>query len=172
MPSVPEFIAAVDAFMATPGKRLIGVESPTWQIGRNAEQHKLLLPIEVEGEHRGQSLMLLAYPTHAQYRYSIGVQFSDGLIPCRLDYDPAAVHPNTLDDPMEKLPSIVRGPHWHSWEVNRRHIGSLTHPLKLPSAEQLGPLIRTFDAVLRVYCSRRLIALAQHGIELPPKGLI
>jgi hypothetical protein len=167
MPGIADFVAAVDVFMATP-KQLVGTDTrPVWQIGRQADQRKLVLPVEIEGEQRGQFLLLQAYPQHPTMKFSIGTMFAD-LVVCRLDYCLEDTHANNFATALEKLPPIVVGPHWHSWEANRGLITSLTKPLKLHNALPFT-FAKQFDAIFRWYCATRNIKLDKHAISLPPR---
>ncbi len=162
-----DFIVAVDAFMAAP-KGLLGIQSPVWQPSRDAYAVRLKLPIEIGGELSGQHLVIDACPNHDPRRFHIGIQFADRVV-CRLDYDPRATHSNDWAPTMEPF---VRGPHWHSWELNRQEFKALgVQPKKLKLAVAFTQA-REFDACLRWYCNARNIVLGAHSITYPERGLL
>lgn len=164
---VDDFIAAVDAFLPLP-KRLVGASGrPIWRAGRDPGSRQLFLPLEIYGEQRGEQLMLLAYPNHPTLKFVLGVKFFEHVV-CRLDFDQEAVHGNNCRSWNDDIPTVVRGPHWHKWEINRALIRSTGFPLKLANAVPFNDS-RKFDATLRAYCAAREIELGQHAIELPPK---
>ena len=164
-----QFVAAVDAFMDMK-KRLIGADvSPTWQAGRDPDQLRLKLPLELDGVQHGQTLCIDAHPAYPTLRFYIMILFApEGPSICRLDYRLDDIHPNNADS-LVKLPSMVCGPHYHAWRLNRHLAKSTAHALPLPNATPL-PKIRQFDAALRWFCSENKIILPPgHRIELPAK---
>lgn len=164
---VDDFIAAVDAFLPLQ-KTLVGAHiRPVWRPGREPGEYKLLLPLEIDGEQRGQQLLLLAYPNNPTLMFKIGIQFLDHVI-CRLDFELEAVHGNNFSLWGDGLPYIVSGPHWHKWEINRSHVHSTGFPFKLPNAVPYSNS-RQFDATLRFYCAERFIEIGKHEIDLPPR---
>lgn len=172
MTSLDEFIAAVDKFMPLP-KVLVGASGlHQWQQGRDgADEACLKLPIEVGGVQSGQLLHITAFPEHPTLKFRVGIYF--GQVLCRLDFDLEAKHGNNLIPRDVVLPSLVTGPHWHSWELNRHLFKSVTSYTRLKCAAPLDAGVRKFDAALRWYCAQRKIQLGQHGIVLPgPRRLI
>jgi hypothetical protein len=167
--ALDDFIAAVDAFMPLP-KRIVGADNtPQWQPGRSPGQLKLLLPIEVDGEQRGQQLFLQAYPNNPTLMFSVGIMFA-GRVVCRLDFELEATHGNNLRSWDDELPRFVNGPHWHKWEINRAIIRTQTleYPLRLNNAMPFDAA-RQFDSTLRIFCAERHIDLGYHEIDLPPR---
>lgn len=156
------FVEAVDAFMPLP-KRLVGADAPTWQSGRSADELRLKLPIQIGGELRGQHLVIKAFPNYHNLMFQMGISFDEKVV-CRIDFELDGSHGNNLNPGV--LPSLIKGPHWHSWELNRDLVWSVLHHDKLQRAT---PFTEThkFDATLRWYCAKRNIALGHHGIEFP-----
>ena len=168
MTALTEFLTAVDAFMP-PRKVLIGADGPhAWQPGRDEGELCLKLPLEIGGEQRGQYLWIRAYPEHPTLKFCIGILFGRPIV-CRLDFNLEAVHGNNFAPPGLGLPSLVKGPHWHSWEINRPLFVSVSSYTKLKCAVPLDAGIRKFDPALRWYCGKRNIELNQHQIALPER---
>lgn len=169
---VSDFVAAVDEFFPVP-KALIGADSAsTWTRGYGQAnlEYKLLLPIEVEGEQRGQYLMILAYPNNPTMMFKIGMKFFDHIV-CRLDFELEATHGNNFRSWGDGLPPVVVGPHWHKWSLNRTLVTSLGFPLQLHNAVPFEES-KKFDATLRAYCSDWSINLGRHAIELPQRDML
>lgn len=160
-PAQLEFVEAVDAVIAAP-KVLVGSESPVWQPGRDADERRIKLPLEIDGEQRGSFLIVSAFPDRAVPGFCIGIACFDKVID-RLDFEPDAAHGNP---PNEGLKPVVHGPHWHPWELNRLHVGPTRRFAKLRRAESFTAA-QKFDATLRWYCGKRNIEIGQHGIDLP-----
>ncbi|ALR08231.2 hypothetical protein XFFB_02065 [Xylella fastidiosa] len=162
-----DFIKAVDAFMQAP-KILHGTSKPVWESARNIYAARMKLPIEVAGELHGPHINIDAYPDHRPRKFTIGILFADRFV-CRLDYDPGATHSNKW---RSGLPPFVKGPHWHSWELNRKEfIKPDPHFPRLPYAIGFTKA-RHFDSCLRWYCQARNIHLGAHEIEFPYSGLL
>jgi hypothetical protein len=167
MGGTADFVGAVDAFMAAPKELVIGSAGLSWHRARDEGAKRLKLPLEVGGEQLGQYLLIDAFPEYHSLKFCLGIVFMEHVV-CRLDFDPDATHGNAVDD-WSPLPKLIRGPHWHSWELNRdtfKQSGTSNY-LKLPLASAYEKAKR-FDAALRWYCAERHIPLGDHGIELPP----
>jgi hypothetical protein len=166
MAGLADMVAAVDAFMASP-KRIIGGDiAPTWGPGYNDHEEVMKYPLEVGGEQLGSQLMVVCFPHQRDLKFRIGILFS-GMI-CRLDFTDET-HSNTLDGVGMGLPPIVRGPHYHSWPLNKRFFRGVTKAPELHDAAPYQEPARTFDAVLRWFCTdTNIMSLpAGHRIELP-----
>ncbi len=160
-PAQLEFVEAVDTIIAAP-KILVGADAPAWQRGRDDDERRIKLPLEIDGEQGGAFLIVSAFPERPIPGFSIGIMCFDKVI-CRLDFEPDVAHGNPPD---EGLTPLVHGPHWHSWELNRLHVGPTRRFAKLRRAEPFTEA-QKFDAALRWYCHRRNIEIGAHGIELP-----
>ena len=162
-----KFHKAVDAFVAAPKTLVFGNAPLVWQTARDAYGYRLKLPIEIAGEqHPGQYLVIDAYPDRRPAEFIFCLLYADHTI-CRLDFESTAVHANPMDAP---VPTIIRGPHWHSWELNRDRVKVVSGKhFALPVADTLiGP--RNFEDALRHFCQQRNIALGAHPIEFPYPG--
>ena len=163
----PEFIRAVDAFMPME-KAIGGLEALSWRPARQGEAHKVCvkLPLEVDGEFREEHRLLLsADPDQDRLVFSVGILFMDWCV-CRLDFDEFDSHGNHWHP---TLPSRVKGPHWHSWELNRPLFKKLGNFKRLEYAEPFTAA-RRFDATLRWYCAERRIHIGGNEIPFPPRG--
>jgi len=163
-----DIVDAVDAFMATP-KRIVGFDSPPiWAPGFNEHERVMKYPLEIEGELRGAQLMVVSFPLQLALKFRLGILFPAMI--CRLDYTDET-HPNSADSVLAgRCPPIVTGPHYHSWQLNRRFFKGITRPPKLHDAVPYNDPGRTFDAILRWFCSDTRIEQLPPGhlIELPP----
>lgn len=167
-------LARIDDFMAAP-KRIAGYASAlAWVPGWTTAQKEVRLPIEVNGELQGAQILVVGYPWEPKLQFRLGLLIFRDLI-CRLDYADET-HPNSLTGYMAgRVPEEVRGPHYHSWPVNREYFRGGTKPDKLYDAVPYPGSGRTFDAILRWFCSDTNIDPLPpgHRIELPlPEKLL
>ena len=162
--NVSDIVDAVDAFMATP-KRIVGYKSPPpWGPGFTPNELETKYPLEIEGELRGSRLMIIGFPRERQLTFRIGILFPAMI--CRLDYTDET-HVNSVDGYLSgKVPEQVTGPHYHSWSLNRRFFRRMSNATQLRDAVPFSEPGRTFDAILRWFCSDTNIE------QLPPDHLI
>ncbi len=164
--------SAVDEFLRTP-KTLVGADTALpWARGYSPLEQVVHYPLEVGGELTGAQLMIVGFPDSAVLKFRLGILFPGAV--CRLDYTDE-VHPNTQRIPEDNVPIIVRGPHYHSWPINRRFCRSGGLPAKLHNAEHFVANARSFDAILRWFCAdTNVIGIGpNHRIELPrPERLL
>jgi hypothetical protein len=168
MTAPADIASAVDRFLSTE-KRAVGVEQPiAWVPGFNDHEMVIYVPLEIDGEQTGSKLMIVGFPLAESLKFRIGVLFPGAV--CRLDFTDET-HSNSLAIGVDGIPGIVRGPHYHSWALNRRFCRGTNLPTKLHNADifNLGP--RTFDSILRWFCSDVGIAglPTTHRIELPAR---
>jgi hypothetical protein len=165
--TIPDLLAAIDAFIATP-KRIVGYDSaPHWAPGFSVHERVMRYPVEVAGELRGSYLQVVAFPRELGLKFRLGILFP-GMV-CRLDYTDET-HVNSLDGVKGGIvPPDVTGPHYHSWPLNRRFFRGVTKAPELHDAVAYTEPGRTFDAVLRWFCADTNIeSLPQsHSIALP-----
>ena len=172
MVASPDLLARVDTFLATP-KRVAGSDSPpTWGPGFTPHEREMKYPLEIGGELPGAHLMVVCFTREQSLKFRLGILYGGML--CRLDYTDET-HPNTLDGIADNgLPPVVRGPHYHSWPLNRRFFRGVTIPPKLHDAAPYNEPGRSFDAVLRWFCGDTGIESlpANHRIALPVPELL
>lgn len=160
-------LGSIDAFMATP-KRVLGADSAlAWGPGFHRHERQIRYPLEAAGESSGGQLMIVCFPGERTLKFRVGILY--GAMICRLDYTDET-HPNSIDGVrVHSLPFLVTGPHYHSWPLNRRFFRGVTTPAKLHDAVPYEEGARTFDAVLRWFCTDTAIESlpANHRIELP-----
>lgn len=166
MAPIADIVAAVDAFLATQ-KRIIGFDTPPqWGAGFAPNERELKFPLELEGELRGPQLMIVGFPRERDLKFRVGILFP--AMVCRLDYTDE-IHGNSADGILSgRVPEVV-GPHYHSWPINRRFFRGMLRPPKLHDAVPYVEPGRTFDAILRWFCTDTNIAPLppSHLIELP-----
>jgi hypothetical protein len=166
-----EMVAAITAYMVA-RKRIQGYDSaPTWAQGFNPYEVVMKYPLEVGGELMGQ-LWVIGFPEAKELKFRLEI-IMDGPT-CRLDYTDET-HPNSIDGYTKGLvPMTVTGPHYHSWAINQRFFRGATKPPKLHDALPYMEPGRTFDAVLRWFCTDTNIDSLPGGhlIGLPPPGLL
>lgn len=171
MLSVAAFARAVDAFIEAPKVAIVGNSPPTWQWPRNQTFQRIKLPIEIDGEMAGSHLFVDAYRPAPAEKFSVGIMFMDEHVVDRLDYWLEDGHTNGLHPYNAALPIEIQGPHWHSWELNKKTFKQIGNWLKFPYASPFDAA-RQFDAILRWYCAERQIAIGAHQISLPDPGLL
>ncbi|NDV88739.1 hypothetical protein GTW51_18735 [Aurantimonas aggregata] len=117
-------------------------------------------PLEYRGEgDKAARLVLVGFPSATELKFRISLCYNAAI--CRLDYTDET-HPNTRRLPNDGLPAIVKGPHFHSWELNRRFFKGAPVAQRLELAEKFT-VAGGFDSLLRWFCSRT-------NIEQPPSG--
>jgi hypothetical protein len=156
--------SAVDAFLATP-KRIVGYDiSPLWAPGYAPGTVEMKYPLEIEGELRGAQLMIVGFPRERELKFRVGILFPAMI--CRLDYTDET-HQNSATGVLAgAVPPEVVGPHYHSWPLNRRFFRGTVRPVELHDAVPYLEPGRTFDAILRWFCTETNIE------QLPPDHLI
>lgn len=165
MPTRDEFIAEVDSLLQKPNKVLAGGANVAWQMGRNFDEQIIKIPIETDGIQEGDELVIVAYPNEPD-TYSILLIHRIAI--ARLDVVPTTDgHTNALLLPTEDLPSVVMGPHFHRWSINRRLIESASKLQRLRMAEPYTGTLKLMSA-LRWFCGEAKIVVP-HDVqfELP-----
>lgn len=167
MATAAEYLAALDSFMAAE-KVIQGADQPVmWSEGYSRFERQATFPLEYEGEQqKGVHLLVVSFPNEAALKFRLSLCFHAAL--SRLDYTDE-YHPNSLRVDEDAVPAVVNGPHYHSWQVNRRFFRSATAAVELRNALPFVSQARTFEAILRWYCEEtRIVGLGPgHRIELP-----
>jgi hypothetical protein len=170
--AIPDLVQAIDAFLATP-KRILGHDSASqWAPGFSAHERVIRYPLEIAGELRGSHLMVVGFPRELGLKFRVGILFP-GMI-CRLDYTDET-HVNSLSGVAAgTVPLEVTGPHYHSWPLNKRFFKGVTKPPELHDAVAYEEPGRTFDAILRWFCTDTNIESLppNHRILLPVRDLL
>ena len=166
-----DMVAAITAYMAA-RKRVQGFDSaPTWRHGFSVHEAVMKYPLEVGGELTGQ-LWVVGFPRANTLKFRLQRVLDAPL--CRLDYT-NETHPNSIDGYTNGLvPMFVTGPHYHSWPINPRFFRGATRPPKLHDALPYMEPGKTFDAVLRWFCTDTNIESlpGSHLIGLPEPGTL
>jgi hypothetical protein len=115
MASGPDVRNVVDAFLAK-SKTLAGVG--TWQRDSHERSFRWVRPIELEGELPGFDLTVKAYPRSHRLKFRVVIAYGKAV--WRIDYANDAPHINSIDRPSDLDLGPIVGPHYHSWEDNRR----------------------------------------------------
>jgi hypothetical protein len=167
MAKIADLAAAIDAFMAA-SKRIVGYDAPPqWGLGYTPHERMMKYPLEIEGEQRGAQFVVVGFPRERELKFRFGILFS-GMV-CRLDYTDET-HTNSFTGILTgAVPYVVRGPHYHSWPLNRRFFRGVTVPPRLHDAAPFAEPGRSFDAVLRWFCTDTKIDQlpTDHRIALP-----
>lgn len=170
MPTIHEFVTAVDEYMAAT-KQIVGVTTPqTWREGRQIGEGELIVrfPVEVNGEQFPYcSFIVLAFPYVDELKFTLTLVYQHAV--SRLDYEIDRPHSNLNTAHGPEIPHSVIGPHYHPWRENRATITNLNEPFRLPIALPLDIHVRQFDAALRWFCNQTNIVLRDHAIELPAR---
>lgn len=166
MATVADFAFAMDIFMKA-DKMVIGTDqSYEWRDGYSRHEKVVGFPLELGGEQKGAQLEVVGFPNASFLKFRISLCFNAAI--CRLDYTDE-YHPNSLKVLDDGLPAAVKGPHYHSWRINRRFFKGVSTAPKLHNAEPFVNPARTFDAILRWFCADTKICglPPNHLIELP-----
>lgn len=145
-----DMVAAITAYMVA-RKRIVGYDSaPTWGPGFSAHEVVMRYPLEVHGEHHGH-LMVVGFPRAKELKFRLEILLPGPI--CRLDYTDET-HPNSLSGYLAgTVPDIVSGPHYHSWPINQRFFKGVAKPPELHDALPYLEPGRSFDAILRWFCT-------------------
>lgn len=168
MTGQPDAADLIDAFLAKP-KRLLGVDVPSkWPQGWGNTERIAQYPIEIAGESSESRLQIASLNTTDEFQFRLCI-----LMPyciSRLDHT-NETHQNTLSILGDNIPFIVRGPHYHSWVLNRRFFKGMHKPTELRNASRFSHDQRSFDSILRWFMGEvGLESLpANHAIALPPR---
>ena len=166
-----ETATAVDLFLRTP-KVILGAAGPAaWSAGHSPHEVVVHYPLEINGEAHGSQLMVVGFPRANFLKFRLGIRMPGAV--CRLDYTDET-HPNSASVVSDGLPPIVRGPHYHSWPINRRFCRAGNLPARLHNATEFTIRARTFYAVLRWFCNdTNIVGLPpSHRIELPKQDTL
>ena len=150
-------------------KRIAGADQAgRWLPGYRSNELEMRYPLEVAGELRGAQLMIIGFPHEPELKFRLGILFPAMI--SRLDYTDET-HVNSLDAAAWGVPPAVTGPHYHSWRVNRRFFRGVTIPPRLHDAIAYQQPGRSFEAILRWYCSDTGIdqPSRNHAIGLPSR---
>jgi hypothetical protein len=171
MATLGDMVAAITAYMAA-RKRIVGYDSaPTWAPGFSPHEVVMKYPLEVDGELRGQ-LWVIGFPRAKGLKFRLEILMPTPI--CRLDYTDEK-HANSAEGYMLGfVPPIVIGPHYHSWPINQRFFRGAAKPPKLHDALPYIEQGRTFDAILRWFCTDTNIDSlpGSHLMGLPEPGLL
>lgn len=147
----------------------IGIDVPQiWQPGRElgSGEYTIKIPLEVNGEIGDQKLIINASPESTMLKFSILITFEPAI--SRLDFDAGEIHLNSHAISADNLDAVVRGSHYHSWELNKRFFTHSAKAIELHNAVPLKENIHQFDSALRWFCADNKIILGHnHRIELP-----
>lgn len=163
-----EQVAALDAFMAARKHVLVPDRRSRWESTHVADEVMMRWPLEAGGEITPQaSLAITGNPRRRDglfFRLHLFTPFAVS----RLDYTDET-HANSMGGQVAGLSPLVVGPHYHSWELNKRFFNALESPPELHDAEEYYGAGRAFDAILRWYCDACNIEPLppDHRIELP-----
>lgn len=169
-------IDAIDAFVSAP-KVILGVEQAcVWGAGRTPYERKAKFPIEYDGEiNETARIEVIGFPNSNSLQFRLILCFSAAV--CRLDYTDET-HANTYRIDAEEIPPEVKGPHFHSWELNRRFFRGLSKAPELRNATAFDSNQFTsqdkFGSILRWFCDEVNIGQPPPGhlIELPQRDLL
>jgi len=136
-----------------------------WTMQENGKA-RYVRALSVAGEITDARLEIHFYTREKPPKFNISL-----LAPSRiwaLDFDEAHKRTNSLNKPSD-IPAIVTGPHYHSWEDNRRFATKVSLPSRLLNARPLPHNIRSYENALRWFCDKTNIILRNEDIVMPPK---
>jgi hypothetical protein len=115
MASRPDIRDVVDAFLAKT-KTLAGIGG--WRRDAHERSFRWVRPVEVEGELPGFDLTVKAYPRSRRLKFRIILSYGKAV--WRVDYANDSPQVNSIDRPHDLDLGPITGPHYHSWESQRR----------------------------------------------------
>jgi hypothetical protein len=138
-----------------------------WQQGNRDGCHQWSRAVEFLGESRGARLEVKAYSQHETLKFRI--LLNEQRCIWRLDFADDG-HVNPLSAP-ESPGQPVTGPHYHSWQDNRRYATSIALPRRLRNARILPAYIQSFEAAFRWFCDEVKISIKTTDVpELPERN--
>ncbi len=150
-------------------KRIVNSDAPpvwghTWNTSLGDEL-VARYPLAVEDEIVGAQFLLVGMPNAPGTQFRLGI-LMHGCV-CRLDCTDET-HANSPALAGDDVPPIVSGPHYHSWDKNRRFFRGLsTAPQLRNAAPYVGAI--SFDSALRWFCAETNIEPLPHDhrLQLP-----
>jgi hypothetical protein len=171
LPTAKELIEAVEGFLRA-RKSIHGADEPyTWGPGYSQFERKTSFPIEINGElPRPARLEIIGFPSATFLKFRLVLCYNCAV--CRLDYTDET-HANTRATRADAIEPSVTGPHFHSWELNRRFLKGASTAFELHNAEPFS-MTASFDSILRWFCQKTNIDSlgGNHLIELPRRDTL
>jgi hypothetical protein len=163
--ATPPIVAIINDALAAL-KTLAGV--PVWRDMNHHGQWRIVMPLLLDGESTGLDLEICAYPNRSPARFTIIIRQPRCV--WRLEYDPTAVHTNSLNAPRDILGATINGPHYHTWSDNTRFVTANALPRNLKNARILPKEIQDFDGAFEWFCRQTNIRMPPPGtVNLPPR---
>jgi hypothetical protein len=165
MAQIPDLLEALDSFVRL-RKRLLGTDGPvSWVDGHNRFERRTVFPIELDGELLVGARLEVTSVQRGRGQFRLSLCYNAAI--ARLDHTDET-HANTLKKDEVSVPSLVTGPHYHSWQLNRRFFRGLSKAPELGLAEPFASR-GNFDSNLRWFCEELNIDQpdGRHVIELP-----
>ncbi len=165
----------IDEFLNSK-KAILGADNHfEWVSGYSQYECKAKFPIILDGESQQHARFeLTGFTNSTELKFRLALCF--GAIICRLDYTDET-HANILRLSEENLPSVVHGPHYHSWNINRRFFKGVK-PLQKPAPKlenaEIFKMRGNFDSILRWFCAEVNIEplSSAHLISLPSRDFL
>lgn len=158
--ATPQIVAIIDDLLAAQ-KTLGG--APAWRDMGHHGQHRLVMPLMLNGESTGADLEIGAYPNREPLRFGIAIRQPKCI--WRLDYSDSDVHTNSLNAPPDISGIQIIGPHYHAWADNRRFVTGNSLPKTLKNARIFPENIKSFEVAFEWFC-------VQTNVTIPPPGTI
>lgn len=116
-------------------------------------------------------IVITAYTTQIQPSFGLVLLYC-GMAVWRIDYGLETVHTN---GPVEGAasPSLIAGPHYHSWEDNEHLWTDGGNSKELKIAAPLPANVRGYDNCFRWFCSRVNVDISGQQVPaLPPRRVL
>jgi hypothetical protein len=164
MASGPDIRDVIDVFL-TKDKTLVGIGG--WRRDTHERSFRWVSPIEVEGELPGLDLTVKAYPRSRRLKFRTILTYGKAV--WRLDYANDSPHVNSIDRPPDLDIGPITGPHFHSWEDNRRFATANSLPSSLHNARVLPQNLRTFESAFRWFRGETRIVVGSQDMPILPR---
>ena len=155
-------ISLVEAFLQAE-KTLEGIWRWSWETRGRV---RCIRPIAINGEIGDGSLEIHFYPREKPPKFRISLILQRRV--WGLDFDDDRKHTNSLNRASD-APATVFGPHYHSWDDNKRFATKVSLPKEFKNARELPKNVRHYEQALRWFCTQTRILIRNEDIIEPPK---
>lgn len=153
----------VDGFLQA-RKSLAGI--PAWVEDLDRGTWRWTRAIEIDGELRGLTLLVKAYPQENPLKFRIMINATRCV--WRLDVANDQ-HVNPLSAPAHAGLVIVE-PHYHAWADNRIFATANSLPSKLKNARIFPDKSEDFAAMFRWFCAQTAIVVGTSDVPILPQS--
>jgi len=160
----PDIRVTVDRLLAAE-KTLAGTASFQPLQGEQRQQRWRKACV-IQGEVTPLDIEVQAYPDSPNLKFRIILIYQRAI--WRLDYSEDGTHFNSTNRPNDLGAGPICGPHYHTWEDNRRFSTKSALPHTLRNARNVPSNLRTFENAFRWFCGETRILVLTAEIPCLP----